>query len=56
MHICAQYGHIITNYGTILVITLIVWRESQETSDMIAHFLEIFLRYLQYSNFNIFPR
>ena len=38
MHMCAQYGHIITNYAAILAITLVVWTESHETSNMIAHF------------------
>jgi hypothetical protein len=38
MHMYAQYGHIITNYATILAITLVVRRESHETSHMIAHF------------------
>ena len=28
MHICAQYGHIVTNYAAILAITLVVWSES----------------------------
>jgi hypothetical protein len=35
---CAQYEHIITNYATILAITIVVRRESHETSDMVAHF------------------
>ena len=38
MHMCAQYGHIITNYAAILAITLVVWPETHETSNMIAHF------------------
>ena len=37
IHMCAQYGHIITNYALILAITLVVWSESHETSDMIGH-------------------
>ena len=32
MHMCAQYGHIITNYAAILNITLVVWPETHETS------------------------
>ena len=55
MHMCAQYGHIITNYAAILAITLVVWPERHETSNMIAHFEKVFLRYLQYSKFDIFP-
>ena len=42
MHMCAQYGHIITNYAAILAITLVVWPESHEASNMIAHFWEGF--------------
>jgi hypothetical protein len=38
IHICAQYGHIITNYATILVITLVVRPESHEISHMITRF------------------
>ena len=41
MHVCA-YGHIITNYVTILAITLVVWPESHETSNMIAHYEKVF--------------
>jgi hypothetical protein len=40
MHMCAQYGHIITNYATILAITLVIWPKSHETSNMIAHFYQ----------------
>jgi hypothetical protein len=32
MHMCAQYGHIITNYVLILAITLLIWPKSHETS------------------------
>ena len=42
MHVCAQYGHIITNYVAILAITLVVWPESHETSNMIAHYEKVF--------------
>ena len=42
MHVCAQYGHIITNYVAILAITLIVWPESHKTSNIIAHFEKVF--------------
>ena len=28
IHMCAQYGHIITNYAVILAITLSVWPET----------------------------
>jgi hypothetical protein len=48
MHMYAQYGHIITNYATILAITLVVRRESHETSHMIAHFWGSFLRYSKF--------
>jgi hypothetical protein len=42
MHMCAQYGHIITNYVKILVITLVIWPKSHETSNMIAYFVKVF--------------
>jgi hypothetical protein len=38
MHMFAQYRHIITNYATILAITLIGRRGSHETSHMLPHF------------------
>jgi hypothetical protein len=43
MHMCAQYGHIITNYASILAITLLIWPKSHDTSNMIAHFVKVFL-------------
>jgi hypothetical protein len=43
MHMCAQYGHIITNYALILAITLVVWPKCHETSNMIGHFVKEFL-------------
>jgi hypothetical protein len=43
MYMCAQYGHIITNYALILAITLLIWHKSHETSNMIAHFVKGFL-------------
>jgi hypothetical protein len=55
MHMCAQYGHIITNYALILAITLVVWPKCHETSNMIGHFVKNFLWCLQFSKFNIFP-
>ena len=55
MHMCVQYGHIITNYAAILAITLVVQPERHETSNLIAHSEKVFLRYLQYSKFDIFP-
>jgi hypothetical protein len=42
MHMCAQYGHTITNYVLILAITFVIWPKSQETSNMIACFLKVF--------------
>jgi hypothetical protein len=51
----AQYGHITTNYASILAITLLIWPKSHETSKMIAYFVKVFLRCLQFSKFNIFP-
>ena len=42
MHMYAQYGHIITNYALILAITLVIWPESQETSNEIGHFVKVF--------------
>jgi hypothetical protein len=43
MHMCAQYGHIITNYAAILAITLVIWPKRHETSNMIARFVKDFL-------------
>ena len=54
MHMYAQYGHIITNYVLILAITLVIWPESQETSNEIGHFVKVFLRHNQYTKFDIF--
>jgi hypothetical protein len=42
-HVCAQYGHIITNYALILAITLVVWPKCHETSNMIGYFVKDFL-------------
>ena len=42
MHMYAQYGHIMTNYVLILAITLVIWPESQETSNEIGHFVKVF--------------
>jgi hypothetical protein len=42
MHMCAQYGHIITNYASILAITLLIYPKSHETSNNIAHFVKFF--------------
>ena len=39
---CAQYGHIITNYASIIAITLVVWPKSHKTSNMEGHFREVF--------------
>jgi hypothetical protein len=55
MHMCAQYRHIITNYTSILAIILLIWPKSHGTSNMIAHFVKIFLWCLQFSKFNTFP-
>src|SRR4051812_26405773 len=53
MHMHAQYGHVITNYAAILAITLAIWTESNETSNMVAHFEKDFLRCNQYTKFGI---
>jgi hypothetical protein len=42
MQMHAQYGHIITNYATILAITLVVWPKNHATSNMIAYFVKVF--------------
>ena len=55
MHMYAQYGHIITNYALILAITLVIWSESEETSNEIGHFVKVLLRHNQYTKFDIFP-
>ena len=54
MHMYAQYGHIITNYALILAISLVVWPESQETSNEIGHFVKVFLRLNEYTKYGIF--
>jgi hypothetical protein len=54
MHMCAQYGHIITNYALILAITLVVWPKCHETSIMIGHFVKDFLWCVKFSKLNIF--
>ena len=51
----AKYGHIITNYALILAISLVIWPESQKTSEEIGHFVKGFLKYDQYTKFDIFP-
>ena len=43
----AKYGHIITNYALILAISLVIWPESQKTSEEIGHFVKGFLKYDQ---------
>jgi hypothetical protein len=43
MHMRAQYGNIMTNYAAILAITLFIWPKSHETSNMISHFVKVFL-------------
>jgi hypothetical protein len=43
MHMCAQYGHIITNYATIRAIKLVIWPKNHETSNMIARIVKFFL-------------
>ena len=55
MHMHAQYGQIITNYALILAITLVIWPESEETSNEIGHFMKVFLRHILYNKFDIFP-
>jgi hypothetical protein len=54
MHMCAQYGHIITNYAAILAITLLIWPESHETSNMIAHFVKFFCDVCNFSSLMFF--
>ena len=44
MHPCAQYEIIWTNYAMNVVISLIIWLESHESSHMIAHFWEYFFK------------
>ena len=44
MHPCAQYEIIWTNYAMNVAIRLIIWLESHESSRMIAHFWEHFLK------------
>ena len=55
MHTYAQYGHIITNDAFILAITLVIWPENQEISNEIGHFVKVFLRHNQYTNYDVFP-
>ena len=44
MQHCAQYEIIWTNYAMNVVIRLIIWLESHESSHMIAHFWEHFFK------------
>ena len=44
MHPFAQYEIIWTNYAMNLAIRLIIWLESHESSEMIAHFWEHFFK------------
>ena len=44
MHTCAQYEIIWTKYVMNVAIRLIIWLESPESSRMIAHFWEHFLK------------
>ena len=53
-HMRSQYGHNITNYAAILAITLAIWTESHETSNMIGHFVKVFSKHDQYTESGIF--
>ena len=44
MHPCAQYEIIWTNYAMNVAIRLIIWLESHESLEMIAHFWEHFFK------------
>ena len=44
MHPCEQYEIIWTNYAMNVAIRLIIWLESRESSEMIAHFWEHFFK------------
>ena len=55
MHPCAQYEIIWTNYAMNVAIRLIIWLESHESSHMIAHSENTFLKELLYYKFIIFP-
>ena len=44
MHPCAQYEIIWTNYAMNVAIRLIIWLENPESSRVIAHFWEYFLK------------
>ena len=44
MHPCARYKVIWTNYAMNVAIRLIIWLESHESSRMIAHLWEHFLK------------
>ena len=54
MHPCAQYEIIWANYAMNVALRLIIWLESHESSEIIAHFWEHFFKIivvLQVSNF-----
>ena len=54
MHPCAQYEIIWTNYAMNVTIRLIIWLESHESSHLIAHFWEHFLKIITVLQVNYF--
>ena len=54
MHPCAQYEIIWTNFAKNVAIRLIIWLESHESSRMIAHFWEHFLKIISVLKFYYF--
>ena len=54
MHPCAQYEIIWKNYATNVAIRLIIWLESHESWEMIAHFWEHFFKIIAVLQFYYF--
>src|SRR6266540_3304750 len=44
MHICAKYGHFMTNYAMKMAMTTVIWLESHECSYMMSLFVKVFFQ------------
>src|SRR6266498_4159340 len=54
MHICAKYGHFMTNCAMKMAMTTVIWLESHECSYMISHFVIFFLKICENSSLSFF--
>ena len=54
MHICAKYGHIMTNYAMKMAMTTVICLESHECSYMISLFVKFFKKKNQNSSLLFF--